>query len=84
MLAALPTQYQQAAEAAYIMFQQNPNHPSLRPHTLKPTKKGQHWSGSISVTIAKNYRAIYAARNGVNIWYWIGTHGDYDTFAGRV
>lgn len=29
------------------------------------------------------YRAIYATENGVNHWYWIGTHNDYETFIGR-
>lgn len=83
MFAALPLPYQEAAIAAFQMFRQNPTHPALRPHQLKPSKKGQHWPGSISVTITMGYRAIYAIRNGVNVWYWIGTHADYDTFIGR-
>jgi hypothetical protein len=83
MFAALPAQYQQAATAAFRMFLQNPRHPALRPHALGPTKRGQHWQGSISVTITMGYRAIYVIRNGVNVWYWIGTHADYDTFVGR-
>jgi hypothetical protein len=83
MFAALPLQYQQAATAAFRMFLQDPLHPALRPHVLNPSKKGRHWAGSISVTITMGYRAIYVVRNGVNVWYWIGTHADYDQFIGR-
>jgi hypothetical protein len=83
MFAALPAQHQQAATAAFGSFLQNPQHPALRSHALKPTRSGQHWPGSISVSISRGYRAIYAVRNGVNIWYWIGSHADYDTFTGR-
>jgi hypothetical protein len=37
---------------------------------------------SISVTIG--YRAIYVTdEDGTNVWYWIGTHADYDTFTGK-
>jgi hypothetical protein len=29
------------------------------------------------------YRAIYVlGDDGVNVWYWIGTHADFDVFAG--
>jgi hypothetical protein len=83
MFRALPVPYQQAAVAAFQMFLRNPHHPALRPHSLNPTKKGQHWPGSISVSITMGYRAIYVVRNGVNVWYWIGTHADYDKFVGR-
>ena len=31
------------------------------------------------------YRAIYATdEDGVNVWYWIGTHADYDVFVGNA
>jgi hypothetical protein len=83
MLSALPAHIQQQATAAFAMFQANPQHPSLRLHALAPTKKGQHFPGSTSVSITINYRAIYVVRNGVNVWYWIGTHADYDAFTGR-
>jgi hypothetical protein len=29
------------------------------------------------------YRAIYVVEDGVNIWYWIGTHAEYDQFIGE-
>jgi hypothetical protein len=83
MLAALPAHIQAAATAAFGMFLIDPQHPALRSHPLYPTKKGQHWPGSISVSVTISYRAIYVVRNGVNLWYWIGSHADYDKFVGR-
>ena len=83
MFAALPAPYQQAARASFRMFLQNPHHPAFRLHVLAPTKKGQHWPASVSVSISMNYRAISAIRDGINVWYWIGTHAAYGTFVGR-
>ena len=83
MFAALPVEIRDAARAAFGMFLQHPQHPALRSHELKPTKKGHHLPNSISVSVTKQYRAIYVVNNGVNVWYWIGSHADYDTFVGR-
>lgn len=47
------------------------------------TKKGRHGDGSRSVSITQKYRAIYVPEHGVNVWYWIGSHNDYESFIGR-
>lgn len=83
LFAGLPASVQRLARAAFVMFQANPAHPALRLHPLSPTKKGQHAPGSVSVSFARSYRAIYVVQNGVNVWYWIGIHADYETFTGR-
>jgi hypothetical protein len=80
MFAALPSEVQKLARDAYKLFVQNPAHPSLRHHGLDDTKKGRHKVGSFSVSITMQYRAIYVIDNGVNVWYWIGTHAQYKTF----
>jgi hypothetical protein len=68
---------------ACVLFNDNPAHPSLRHHDLQDRKKGNHVAGSFSVSITMQYRAIYVpGDDGVNIWYWIGTHGEYDRFTG--
>jgi hypothetical protein len=28
------------------------------------------------------YRAIYVVDGDINVWYWIGSHADYDRFIG--
>jgi hypothetical protein len=45
--------------------------------------KGRHQAGSWSVAVTMKYRAIYVPVGGVNVWYWIGTHNDYESFIGR-
>jgi hypothetical protein len=67
MYAALPISIQQAAIAAFVMFLLNPNHPGLKRHALKTTRKGQHQPGSVSVRVTFGYRAIYLTNNGVNV-----------------
>lgn len=80
---ALPGHIQNLCRGACQLFNDNPAHPSLRHHDLEDTKKGQHVPGSRSVSITMQYRAIYVVgEDGRNIWYWVGTHGDYDVFTG--
>ena len=38
---------------------------------------------SSSVSITMQYRAIYTVDGTDNVWYWIGTHADYDVFIGK-
>ena len=78
----LPESIQQLAEAAFRMFLEDPSHPSLRHHALKDSNKGQHRAGSFSVSITMRYRAIYVRDGDTNVWYWIGSHADYDNFTG--
>ena len=78
--AALPRRIQLLTRDACLLFDSNPAHPSLRVHALADTKKGQHVPGSMSLSITMQYRAIYIEQNGINVWYWIGTHAEYDNF----
>jgi hypothetical protein len=81
-LGRLPDFIQILAEAAFAKFLEDPSHPSLRHHRLEESKKGQHQPGSFSVSITMRYRAIYVRDGDTNVWYWIGSHADYDAFTG--
>ncbi len=81
--ARLPKHVQQATRASCILFDQDPAHPSLRAHDLAETKQGQHFRGSVSVSVSLQYRAIFVAEGATNVWYWIGSHAEYDRFTGR-
>jgi len=83
LFAALPKRIQLLTREACRLFDTNPTHPSFRIHELADSKKGHHVPGSISVSITMQYRAIYIEQDGTNIWYWIGTHADYDAFTGK-
>lgn len=78
----LPKRVQALTRQACVLFDQNPAHPSLRHHELADNKKGHHVPGSFSVSVTMQYRAIYVEDRGINVWYWIGTHADYDAFTG--
>ena len=82
MLAGLPARVQKLATQVFERFCENPDHPSLRRHRLEDTDKGQHRTGSYSISISMQYRAIYVEDEDTNVWYWIGSHADYDTFTG--
>lgn len=79
----LPERIQQLAVGAFTLFCRDPSHASLRRHELDDNKRGNHRKSSISVAVSMQYRAIYVEDGNDNVWYWIGNHGDYDTFTGR-
>ena len=71
-LASLPEQVQQRARAAFQLFKNDPTHPSLRfkqVHTTRPI---------YSVRVGLGYRALAVRDGDTYLWFWIGTHGDYD------
>jgi mRNA-degrading endonuclease RelE of RelBE toxin-antitoxin system len=69
----LPRDIQQRARKAYRRFLANPSHPGLqfkRLHTTLPL-----WS----VRISDSYRAVGILKNDAEIiWFFIGTHAQYD------
>ena len=78
----LPANIQKLGVAAFKRFCDDPSHPSLRLHELGDSKRGSHLPGSRSVSITRRYRAVYVVKDGVNVWYWVGTHAEYDRFSG--
>lgn len=83
MFAKLPANIRQAAEEAYRLFLSNPNHPQLGNHELHDSKKGRHRNGSRALSITRRYRAICTVDGDTNVWYWIGSHEDYNNFTGK-
>ena len=82
MFAMLPQSVRKSAVEKYHLFTLDPRHPSLNCHILKKTARGQHRAGTRSVRVNKNHRALFFLDGPVNVWYWIGTHADYDRFTG--
>jgi hypothetical protein len=72
MFAELPTEVQRQARRAYRIFRQNPNQPSLRFKPIHPTRP------IYSVRIGPGYRAVGILQSDEIVWYWIGSHADYD------
>ncbi|GAB4523675.1 MAG: hypothetical protein Fur0018_06650 [Anaerolineales bacterium] len=65
----LPDHVRQLADKNFQLLKTNPKHPSLR---LK--KVGEYWS----VRIGRRYRALGVEVEDDLLWFWIGTHAEYD------
>ena len=57
------------ADQKFDLLKSNPHHPSLH---LK--KAGKYWSARISI----KRRALAVEAEGNLVWFWIGTHAEYD------
>ena len=71
-LRALPELIQRAAREAYRRFQVDPRHNSLQ------FKRAHRRLSIYSVRIAKNYRALGKRDDEGMLWFWVGSHADYD------
>ncbi|OLP59436.1 hypothetical protein BJF93_12015 [Xaviernesmea oryzae] len=71
--AALPKEIQDVADRNFELLKADPRDPSLH---LKEV--GRFWS----VRVGRQWRAL-AVRNGHDlVWFWIGSHADYDRLIG--
>jgi len=68
----LPSDVQREAQNAYRLFQANPAHPGLH------FKKLQGEEDIYSARIGLDYRALAVMKKNRIVWYWIGSHSDYD------
>jgi len=70
--AELPADVQKQAQQAYRLFIENPYHPSLHFKPIHPTRP------IYSVRIRLDYRAVGVRDGDDIIWYWVGSHAEYD------
>lgn len=78
MLTKLPPDIRRQARQSYQQFLQNPRHPSLRfkmVHTELPI---------YSARIGKRYRAVGQISNDTIVWFWIGSHAEYDKLLSQM
>jgi hypothetical protein len=68
----LPPQVQRQAREAYGLFLHDPYHPGLRFKRIHPTRP------IYSVRIGRDHRALGVREGEEIVWYWIGSHADYD------
>ena len=72
LFARLPAHVQNQAREAYRLFQTNPQHPGL--HFKKVLDDPVTFSARVGIS----YRAVGALDGDVMVWFWIGSHADYD------
>jgi mRNA-degrading endonuclease RelE of RelBE toxin-antitoxin system len=76
-LSKLPSEARRHARRAYRQFKEDPSHPSLR-------FKSIHAKEPIySVRVGMHYRAIGVLSDDEIVWFWIGTHAEYDRVIAR-
>ncbi len=74
----LPQPIRDQARKAYRLFRDNPNHPSLNFKKIHPTEP------YYSARISRGYRTIGILDDNTIIWFWIGSHADYDKLIGQL
>jgi len=72
LYANLPVLIKKQARDVFKCFQEDPFYPSLyfkRVHSSRPI---------FSIRISKSYRAVGVLQENEIIWFWIGSHSEYD------
>lgn len=65
----LPDSIQELADKNFELLKADPKHPSVH---LK--KAGKYWSARVGM----KYRALGVEIDEGMLWFWIGTHAEYD------
>ena len=68
----LPEHVRQQARASYRLFEVDPYHPSLR------FKRVSQRQPVYSARVSGDYRAVGLRDGDTMVWFWIGSHHDYD------
>lgn len=70
---SLPAAIGQLADRSFARLKSDPSHPSLH---FK--QAGRFWSAGVGL----HYRALAVQYGGDLIWFWIGSHAEYDRLVG--
>ncbi|HRF10387.1 MAG TPA: hypothetical protein PL193_17330 [Xanthobacteraceae bacterium] len=65
----LPQHVRELADKNFALLKKDPAHPSLH---FK--KIGRFWSARVGLS----YRAIAVEDEGSLVWFWVGSHAEYD------
>jgi hypothetical protein len=68
----LPPEIQEQTRQAYARFRENPSHPGLR------FKKVQTQGNVHSARITRDYRALGTVEGDEAVWFWVGSHDEYE------
>ena len=68
----LPRRIQDLARKNYCLWKRDPAHPSL------DFKQVSRRSPIFSVRVGIGWRAVVVKREDTMIWFWIGSHAEYD------
>ncbi|MGA1623502.1 MAG: hypothetical protein ACO36E_12365 [Synechocystis sp.] len=77
-LSTLPASVQEQAAKAYVLWQEDPYHPSLQ------FKRVSQRQPIYSARVSLNYRVLGLLESDHIYWYWIGAHNEYDELLKRM
>lgn len=69
----LPAKVREIADKNFGLLKRDPRHPSLHFKMV-----GRYWS----VRIGSHYRALGVPIENDVLWFWVGSHSDYDALIG--
>ncbi len=72
LFSRLPSHVQDQAREAYRMFRMNAHHPGLH------FKKVHDDPVTFTARVGIGYRAVVGLDGDTLVWFWIGSHADYD------
>ncbi len=72
LIAAMPRHVRQQAREAYRLFRENPRHPGL--HFKRVHDDPMIYSARVGI----GFRAVGVREGDTIVWFWIGSHADYD------
>lgn len=74
----LPPHIQRKARVSYQLWKENPYHPSLQFKQIHPIE------AIYSVRVGIGWRAVGAKDGDDMVWYWIGSHEEYNNLIARL
>ena len=74
----LPPQIQRKAKQNYKIFKKDPYHPVLHFAQVHPTEP------IYSIRIGLGWRAVGIKQGNNLIWFWIGSHSEYDNLLSKM
>lgn len=74
----LPQRIQIRAREAYRDFSRDPSHPGLGFKQVHPARP------IYSARVSLGYRALAVRDGDIWVWFWIGSHSDYDRLLTRL
>lgn len=72
---ALPKEVRATGRKSYKLFKRNPFHPSVRFKKIE----GNTYSARIGI----GYRAVGIMTGDDVVWFWVGSHANYDKIIGK-
>ena len=78
MYAAAGAQRQAQIKRSYMLWIDNPSHPSIR------FKKVHDTEPIYSARVDLDWRALGVLEAGSVVWFWVGPHDEYDALLKRM